>query len=83
MLGKDYLVAVNGELNTDPFTDSLPSRVPFAVLPERPIILDRFGVQLNGTSIGPVEEGDDMTLVCRVVGGKWAGEERGSGRVRL
>lgn len=27
-------------------------------------------MQLNGTAIGPVEEGDDMTLVCRVVGGK-------------
>lgn len=41
-----------------------------SVLPERPIILDRFGVQLNGTTIGPIEEGDDMTLVCRVIGGK-------------
>lgn len=51
------------------FTDSAVIN-NFAVLPERPIILDRFGVQLNGTSIGPVEEGDDMTLVCRVVGGK-------------
>lgn len=43
-----------------------------SVLPERPVILDRFGVQLNGTTIGPIEEGDDMTLVCRVIGGKWS-----------
>lgn len=36
--------------------------------PEQPTILDKWGRQLNG-SIGPHEEGDDITLTCRTVGG--------------
>ena len=40
------------------------------VLPENPIILDRWGRIINRTTIGPMEEGDDVILSCRVVGGK-------------
>lgn len=40
----------------------------FIVPPESPTILDQWGRQLNGT-IGPHEEGDDVTLTCRTVGG--------------
>ncbi|KAF2894573.1 hypothetical protein ILUMI_11600, partial [Ignelater luminosus] len=40
----------------------------FTVPPEQPTILDKWGRQLNG-SIGPHEEGDDITLTCRTVGG--------------
>lgn len=39
-----------------------------AVPPEQPTILDKWGRQLNGT-VGPHEEGDDITLTCRTVGG--------------
>lgn len=42
----------------------------FPVLPEQPIVLDRWGVQLNGTKLGPKQEGDDLMITCRVVGGK-------------
>lgn len=41
------------------------------VLPENPIILDRWGRIINRTTIGPMEEGDDVILSCRVVGGKY------------
>lgn len=40
------------------------------VLPEQPLILDRWGRQLNGTQLGPKQEGDDIVITCRVVGGK-------------
>ncbi|XP_061393322.1 nephrin-like [Musca vetustissima] len=40
------------------------------VLPEQPIILDRWGRQLNGTKLGPKQEGDDIVITCRVVGGR-------------
>lgn len=40
-----------------------------SVLPEQPIILDRWGRQLNGTILGPKQEGDDIVITCRVVGG--------------
>ena len=43
----------------------------FLVLPENPIILDRWGRIINRTTIGPMEEGDDVILSCRVVGGKY------------
>lgn len=42
----------------------------FAVLPEHPVVLNRWGRQLNGTLLGPKEEGDDIVLNCRVIGGK-------------
>jgi hypothetical protein len=32
--------------------------------------LDRWGRDINRTTIGPMEEGDDVILSCRVVGGK-------------
>lgn len=34
------------------------------------MVLNRWGRQLNGTGLGPMEEGDDIMLTCRVVGGK-------------
>jgi len=40
------------------------------VLPEQPIIMDRWGRQLNGSQLGPKQEGDDIVITCRVVGGK-------------
>lgn len=43
----------------------------FSVPPEPPLVLNRWGRQLNGTILGPMEEGDDIMLTCRVVGGKW------------
>ena len=42
----------------------------FSVLPEPPIILDRWGRIINRTTVGPMEEGDEIILTCRVVGGK-------------
>lgn len=39
-----------------------------SVPPEQPTIWDQRGRQLNG-SVGPQEEGDDITLTCRTVGG--------------
>ena len=56
------------------FPDFLFSIPPFqstSVLPENPIILDRWGRNINRTTIGPMEEGDDVILSCRVVGGKY------------
>lgn len=44
--------------------------VSFLVPPEYPLVLNRWGRQLNGTVLGPMEEGDDIMLTCRVVGGK-------------
>lgn len=43
----------------------------FSVLPEPPIILDRWGRIINRTTVGPMEEGDEIILTCRVVGGKF------------
>lgn len=42
----------------------------FLVSPESPVVLDRWGRQLNSTMIGPMQEGEDIILSCRVVGGK-------------
>lgn len=41
-----------------------------SVPPEYPLVLNRWGHQLNGTVLGPMEEGDDIVLTCRVTGGK-------------
>lgn len=41
----------------------------FSVPPERPTIVDSRG-SLNGTQIGPMLEGDNLVLNCRVSGGK-------------
>lgn len=53
-------------------TFSFSSYAPymFIVLPESPVVLDRWGRQLNSTKIGPMQEGEDIILSCRVVGGK-------------
>lgn len=42
-----------------------------AVPPEHPMVLNRYGLPLNGTILGPMEEGDDVMLTCRVIGGKY------------
>lgn len=34
------------------------------------MVLNRYGRPLNGTILGPMEEGDDIMLTCRVIGGK-------------
>lgn len=50
-------------------------KIFFSVLPEQPVVLDRWGRQLNSTKIGPKQEGEDIILSCRVVGGKKEGGE--------
>lgn len=62
-------------LGSVPLSLSLSLTVSFfcfviLVLPEQPLILDRWGRQLNGTQLGPKQEGDDIVITCRVVGGK-------------
>ncbi|XP_065168056.1 neural cell adhesion molecule 2 [Atheta coriaria] len=49
-------------------TRSFRYNLTVIVPPEQPTILDKWGRQLNG-SVGPHEEGDDITLTCRTVGG--------------
>ncbi|CAG9802706.1 unnamed protein product [Chironomus riparius] len=51
-------------------TISLRFNLTVIILPENPIILDRWGRIINRTTIGPMEEGDDVILSCRVVGGR-------------
>lgn len=46
------------------------ARMNRLVPPEYPLVLNRWGHQLNGTVLGPMEEGDDIVLTCRVTGGK-------------
>lgn len=41
-----------------------------AVPPEKPVVVDRWGRVINATTLGPHEEGDDVLLTCRVLGGK-------------
>ncbi|CAH1393936.1 unnamed protein product [Nezara viridula] len=40
-----------------------------SVPPEYPALFDKWGRQLNGT-VGPLDEGDEVQLTCRVIGGK-------------
>jgi hypothetical protein len=40
-----------------------------SVPPALPTIIDHWGRQLNST-VGPHNEGDDVILTCRVIGGK-------------
>ncbi|XP_049820104.1 neural cell adhesion molecule 2, partial [Aethina tumida] len=49
-------------------TRSFRYNLTVIVPPEQPSILDKWGRQLNN-SVGPHEEGDDVTLTCRTVGG--------------
>ncbi|XP_063702814.1 hemicentin-2-like [Culicoides brevitarsis] len=51
-------------------TQSFRYNLSVIILPEQPIVLDRWGVQLNGTKLGPKQEGDDLMITCRVVGGR-------------
>ncbi|KAL9931118.1 sidestep II transmembrane protein isoform 2-T3 [Glossina fuscipes fuscipes] len=51
-------------------TQSFRFNLSVIILPEQPIILDRWGRQLNGTKLGPKQEGDDIVITCRVVGVK-------------
>ncbi|KAM7350992.1 sidestep II transmembrane protein isoform 1-T2 [Cochliomyia hominivorax] len=51
-------------------TQSFRFNLSVIILPEQPIILDRWGRQLNGTKLGPKQEGDDIVITCRVVGGR-------------
>lgn len=50
--------------------DKLNNSCFLPVLPEQPVVLDRWGRQLNSSKIGPKQEGEDIILSCRVVGGK-------------
>lgn len=45
--------------------------IQISVLPEHPVVLNQWGQQLNSSKLGPKEEGDDIVLNCRVVGGKF------------
>ncbi|XP_074042436.1 sidestep II transmembrane protein, partial [Leptinotarsa decemlineata] len=49
-------------------TRSFRYNLTVIVPPEQPTILDKWGRQMNGT-VGPHEEGDDITMTCRTVGG--------------
>ncbi|KAL7041688.1 hypothetical protein ACKWTF_000854 [Chironomus riparius] len=51
-------------------TQSFRYNLTVIILPEYPVVLNRWGRQLNGTTLGPKEEGDDVLLTCRVVGGR-------------
>ncbi|XP_055684288.1 hemicentin-2 isoform X1 [Lutzomyia longipalpis] len=51
-------------------TQSFRHNLSVIILPEHPIVLDRWGRQLNGTILGPKQEGDDIMISCRVVGGR-------------
>ena len=60
---QSVLIRLENNTNRNPFIYAL-------VLPEHPVVLNRWGRQLNGTLLGPKEEGDDILLTCRVIGGK-------------
>ncbi|XP_025832974.1 hemicentin-1 [Agrilus planipennis] len=49
-------------------TRSFLYNLTVVVPPEQTVILDKWGRKLNGT-VGPHEEGDDVYLTCRTVGG--------------
>ncbi|XP_044745589.1 neural cell adhesion molecule 2 [Coccinella septempunctata] len=49
-------------------TRSIRYNLTVIVPPEQPTIFDKWGRQLN-TTVGPHEEGDDIILTCRTVGG--------------
>uniref|UniRef100_A0A8D8DQZ3 Protein turtle n=1 Tax=Culex pipiens TaxID=7175 RepID=A0A8D8DQZ3_CULPI len=51
-------------------TQSFRFNLTVIIPPEPPVILDRWGRVINSTIIGPKEEGDDILLTCRVVGGR-------------
>ncbi|XP_031617439.1 nephrin-like isoform X2 [Contarinia nasturtii] len=51
-------------------TQSFRYNLTIIIPPEYPLVLNRWGHQLNGTILGPMEEGDDIVLTCRVTGGR-------------
>uniref|UniRef100_A0A182NTT6 Ig-like domain-containing protein n=1 Tax=Anopheles dirus TaxID=7168 RepID=A0A182NTT6_9DIPT len=51
-------------------TQSFRFNLTVIIPPSQPVVLDRWGRVINSTIIGPKEEGDDILLTCRVVGGR-------------
>ncbi|XP_035910721.1 neural cell adhesion molecule 1-like isoform X3 [Anopheles stephensi] len=51
-------------------TQSFRYNLSIIILPEHPVVLSQWGQQLNSSKLGPKEEGDDIVLTCRVVGGR-------------
>lgn len=49
-----------------------------SVPPEKPVVVDRWGRVINSTTLGPHEEGDDVLLTCRVLGGMFGRGSSGS-----
>ena len=41
----------------------------FPVPPQKPVIKDINNIQLSGNEIGPLEVGEDLTVICEVAGG--------------
>ncbi|CAG9835426.1 unnamed protein product [Diabrotica balteata] len=64
--GKTASIDIDSDIdsNYNPSCSNTESSVP----PEPPTILDQYGRLLNGT-VGPHDEGDDITMKCRTVGG--------------
>ncbi|KAM3957695.1 LOW QUALITY PROTEIN: sidestep II transmembrane protein [Aphomia sociella] len=51
-------------------TTSFRYNLTVVVPPEKPVVVDRYGRVINTTTLGPHEEGDDVLLTCRVLGGR-------------
>ncbi|CAH2264984.1 jg5047 [Pararge aegeria aegeria] len=51
-------------------TTSFRYNLTVVVPPEKPVVVDRWGRVINATTLGPHEEGDDVLLTCRVLGGR-------------
>ncbi|CAK1602639.1 unnamed protein product [Parnassius mnemosyne] len=51
-------------------TTSFRYNLTVVVPPEKPVVVDRWGRVINTTTLGPHEEGDDVLLTCRVLGGR-------------
>ncbi|KAL0849658.1 hypothetical protein ABMA28_013912 [Loxostege sticticalis] len=53
-------------------TQTTSFRYNFTVVvpPEKPVVVDRWGKVINTTTLGPHEEGQDVLLTCRVLGGR-------------
>ncbi|XP_055644329.1 neural cell adhesion molecule 1-like [Toxorhynchites rutilus septentrionalis] len=51
-------------------TQSFRYNLSIIILPEHPVVLNQWGQHLNTSKLGPKEEGDDIVLTCRVVGGR-------------
>ncbi|KAJ0182176.1 hypothetical protein K1T71_002898 [Dendrolimus kikuchii] len=51
-------------------TTSFRYNLTVVVPPEKPVVVDRWGRVINTTTLGPHEEGEDVLLTCRVLGGR-------------